>query len=266
VPFAEELLVAVGVPASELQRSSGQVPCFSDERVHEGISYSITSGTYMWQHHCKVLSQKQTKSREDSSSSSSSGGGGARGCQSSSDNMPPAVPQLQQLLQHWPAVLVELLLLVDEAWLKMLLLQSLLYMLQTPIHIQSSGVDPVDINSRVIGPLLQLALPHVQQVIKQLRETTTSSSSSSSTHGASSSSSGTGSSSTLSAIDADLFERVWHSVLLESTDVSAGTTTFNILLMNCKQHAYHSKPTSVHRFISLQNAVTLHMLRFICSI
>jgi hypothetical protein len=213
-PFAEELLVAVGVPASELQRSSGQAPCLSDEEVREGVRYSIMSGMLMWQHQCALLSQEPTLSSS-----------GARGGQSSSDSNTPAVPQLQQLLQHWPAVLVELLLLVDDVRLKVMLLQSLVLMLLMPQLFESYEVGSFDIKSRVIGPLLQLALPHVQQIIKQLRETTSSSSSSSnSTHGASSnrggsssnnthgssSSSGTGSRSTMAAVES-VTEICWRN-------------------------------------------------------
>jgi hypothetical protein len=197
--FAEELLAAVGVPASELQLSNGQPPWFSDKQVLEGVSSSIITGAYVWEHHFRL--HERIKSS-----------GGAGEGQSSSDIIPPAVQQLQQqLLQSWPAMLVELLLLVDAVRLKLVLLQSLLFMLQMPIYIASSQADFIAISSRVIGPLLQLALPHVQQIIKQLRETT--SSSSSSTHGASSSSSG---SSTVAAIDIDLSEDVWHAVLLDT--------------------------------------------------
>jgi hypothetical protein len=144
-PCAEELLAAVGVPTSELQRSRGQASWFGDEGVQEGLTYSLASGMHMWKHQCELLLQQ----RANSSSA-------ARGGHSISD-IPAAVPQLQQLLQHWPAVLVELLLLVDEVRLKMTLLSSLLQILDVYIYIEGSEVDYVDINSRVIGPLLQLA-------------------------------------------------------------------------------------------------------------
>jgi hypothetical protein len=80
-------------------------------------------------------------------------------------------PGALKLLQYWPALQLELLLLVDCVGLKVLLLNTSMRMLQACMlgDAPDAWSNLNAAKSTLIAPLLQLVLPHVQQLITGLR-------------------------------------------------------------------------------------------------
>jgi hypothetical protein len=110
-----------------------------------------------------------------------------------------------KLLQHWPAMQLELLLLTEDIDCKVLLLQTVASMLGVCKSADGSLNLMAAANS-TIQPLLQLVVPHVAIVVKQLRA---AAGSSTAPHTSSSSS-------IQSAADlASVLEQALYDVLLE---------------------------------------------------
>jgi hypothetical protein len=174
---------------------------------------------FLWQYYANILVTGLDKCSSD-------GVGDTSGSSSSTYMMPISVQEAQeqqqhamqqlppgalQLLQHWPAMQLELLLLVDDVSCKVLLLQTVARMLQVCAIADASLKLTVAARSALIQPLLQLVLPHVTDV---LRQQTAAAGSSTALH-TSSGSSSSSSSSTSAAQQADALERALHAVLLE---------------------------------------------------
>jgi hypothetical protein len=251
-PFHEDVLKALGVPASELQKTNTWMP--------QSANALFSADAYLWQHYMDLLVTGLDNfiscgvgSVGDAGASSSSSSSGARWLgtywhstfwhgtlwhgywlqgtmqsQLTQEQYEHLMQQLPlgalQLLQHWPAMQLELLLLVDDIGCKVLLLQAVAMMLQVcaiadPLFSQLAAAK-----SALIQPLLQLVLPHVTNEVKQLRaaagssiapHTSSGSTSSGSTSSSSTSSAASGSIAS-AAQHADAIEQALHAVLLQT--------------------------------------------------
>jgi uncharacterized membrane protein YgcG len=250
----EDLLCAAGVPDSELQRSSDWTRDLTEAEVSKSLGYSLSVNVYFWRYHVQrmltELSEISSRtaggggsegSSSSSSSSSSTNSGGSSSNSSAQYMLNASVrteAQLQRrlppgafkLLQHWPAVQLELLLLVKDVDHHMWLLPPVACMLQVCTMANMPVSDVTAVNSALIKPLLQLVLPRVQTVSKALRaadDSATATQASSSSNNSSGSSDGAqvgssrGSSSRFGTY-ADLLETQLHEVLLEFMNHSPG--------------------------------------------
>jgi hypothetical protein len=186
-------------------------------------------GAFLWHYHCTILAARLATcssggvggvgGASGSSSVNSSGSAASGGSSSSSTyayTMPPQQAQQQQLplgalelLQHLPAMQLELLLLTEDIGCKVLLLQAAVKILGVCALVDDSLELIAAAKSALIQPLLTLVLPHVMNLIKQLSATGGSSA-------AAPTSSGSGSSSSASAAAerADALEQQLHAILL----------------------------------------------------
>jgi hypothetical protein len=189
------------------------------------------------------ISSRTIQGGNSSSSSSSVGGGAGSSSSSSSSNNSSSgfymtesmtrEAQLQRLLppgaftllQHWPAVQLELLMLVKDVEQHLWLLPQAAGMLQVCRLASMPVSDLTAVKRALIRLLLQLVLPRVQGVIKALRGGAVTQTSSSSSNSSSSSISDSGGgaqggnsdrfSRSRLASHADSIERQMRNALLE---------------------------------------------------
>jgi hypothetical protein len=220
--FHQDVLKAVGVPASELHRSSAQ----HQPTDYDSLATSVVTGAYLWTYHVQLLStvldncSGSGDGAVGGSSSSSSSGSHSRGVcsrtfvsaatlqQAQGQQQRLLPPGVLQLLQFWPALQLELLLLVGDSGHKRLLLRTATTMLQTCLMSDASLSRLNAARSIVIKPLLQLVLPHMQHVIKELRAAAASSA-------PVPNSSSSSSSNEASVEHADALEQSLHALVLE---------------------------------------------------